>query len=142
VEEAQKLIAARTDDRYHTPAAAARANDGRIVTGVNVYHFTGGPCAELVVIGRAVAEGVDELAQIVAVGDRDRGVLSPCGRCRQVLFDYFPATEVLVATGPSVRSVPITDLLPWATGWDIESGAKSGLSQGHPDESKSMRWPG
>jgi cytidine deaminase len=82
VDEAAALIAARTDDAYHTTAAAARGRCGQIVTGVNVFHFTGGPCAELVVIGRAVAEGVGELKQIVAVGDRDRGILSPCGRCR------------------------------------------------------------
>src|SRR5262249_53835521 len=50
VEAATTLIDARTDDRYHTCGAAARTADGRIVTGVNVYHFTGGPCAELVVI--------------------------------------------------------------------------------------------
>jgi hypothetical protein len=34
VEEARKLITARTDDLNHTTAAAARTSDGRIVTGV------------------------------------------------------------------------------------------------------------
>lgn len=32
-------------------AAAGRARDGRIVTAVNVYHFTAGPRAELTLIG-------------------------------------------------------------------------------------------
>jgi cytidine deaminase len=64
-------------------ASAARARDGRIVTGVNAYHFTGGPCAELVVLGAAAAEGAYDLETIVAVGDHDRGVVPPCGRCRQ-----------------------------------------------------------
>ena len=123
VEEATRLIAARSDDRNHTTAAAARTTDGRIVTGVNVYHFTGGPCAELVVIGRAVAEGAGEPTQIVAVGDRDRGILPPCGRCRQILFDLFPAIEVLVRNGASVRSVPISDLLPAAARWDPDVGS-------------------
>jgi cytidine deaminase len=125
VEEAQRLIAARTDDHYHTTAAAARTSDGRIVTGVNVYHFTGGPCAELVVIGRAAAEGVVELTQIVAVGDRNRGILSPCGRCRQVLFDYFPTIDVVLGTGTSARTVAIADLLPWPSRWDIEAGSSA-----------------
>ncbi len=80
----------------HTMAAAARATDGRIVTGVNAYHFTGGPCAELVVVGTAAAQGAYSLRTIVAVGDRDRGVVPPCGRCRQALLDYFPALEVVV----------------------------------------------
>ena len=80
-------------DEHHTVAAAARAADGRIVTGVNVYHFTGGPCAELVVIGVAASQGVGQLAEIVALGDRSRGVVTPCGRCQQVLSDYHPDTR-------------------------------------------------
>ncbi|MFF7469473.1 cytidine deaminase [Streptomyces sp. NPDC008092] len=101
----------------HTMAAAARARDGRIVTALNAYHFTGGPCAELVVIGAAAAQGAYELDTIVAVGDRDRGVVPPCGRCRQALLDYFPAIEVIVGEGDRVRSVPITDLLPESYVW-------------------------
>ncbi|MEG3626362.1 cytidine/deoxycytidylate deaminase family protein [Streptomyces poriticola] len=96
----------------HTVAAAARARDGRIVTAVNAYHFTGGPCAELVLIGAAAAQGVYELDTIVAVGDRDRGVVPPCGRCRQALLDYFPDLGVVVGNGDRTRAVPIADLLP------------------------------
>jgi cytidine deaminase len=123
VKEATELIGARTDDRFHTTAAAARSTDGRIITGVNVFHFTGGPCAELVVVGCAVAEGAGELTQIVAVGDRDRGVLPPCGRCRQVLLDLFPEMEVIIPDGSSLRSLPISELLPAAARWDPRAGS-------------------
>ncbi|MFE5831869.1 cytidine deaminase family protein [Streptomyces sp. NPDC056508] len=111
--------AARTRCRgdNHTMAAAARARDGRIVTAVNAYHFTGGPCAELVLIGTAAAQGAYELDAIVAVGDRDREVVPPCGRCRQVLLDYFPAIEVVVGRGDRLRSVPVADLLPESYVW-------------------------
>ncbi|MFJ6693623.1 cytidine deaminase [Streptomyces sp. NPDC091294] len=101
----------------HTMAAAARARDGRIVTAVNAYHFTGGPCAELVVVGAAAAQGVYELETIVAVGDRERGVVPPCGRCRQVLLDYFPGLRVIVGDGDRVRAVPVADLLPETYVW-------------------------
>ncbi|AQS65827.1 biotin transporter BioY [Streptomyces pactum] len=101
----------------HTMAAAARARDGRIVTAVNAYHFTGGPCAELVLIGAAAGQGSYELDTIVAVGDRDRGVVPPCGRCRQVLLDYFPTLEVIVGEGDRLRTVLITDLLPESYVW-------------------------
>jgi len=110
---ATTLIEARSDDSKHTVAAAARAAGGQIITGVNVSHFTGGPCAELVVIGQAVTEGAGELVEIVAVGDQQRGVLSPCGRCRQVLADYFPEIRVIIPTGTEPRSVAIAELLPW-----------------------------
>jgi cytidine deaminase len=101
----------------HTVAAAARAGDGRIVTAVNAYHFTGGPCAELVLIGAAAAQGAYELDMIVAVGDRGRGVVPPCGRCRQVLLDYFPSIKVIVGAGDRLRAVSIIDLVPEAYVW-------------------------
>lgn len=73
IEAAAQVARARCRGDNHTMAAAARARDGRIVTAVNAYHFTGGPCAELVVVGAAAAQGVYELETIVAVGDRERG---------------------------------------------------------------------
>lgn len=117
IRAAAHLAATRCRGDNHTMAAAARARDGRIVTAVNAYHFTGGPCAELVLIGTAAAQGAYDLDTIVAVGDRDRGVVSPCGRCRQVLLDYFPAVKVIVSTGQGVRTVSITDLLPESYVW-------------------------
>jgi cytidine deaminase len=79
--------------------------------------FTGGPCAELVLVGAAAAQGIYELETIVAVGDRDRGVVPPCGRCRQVLLDYFPGLGVIVGGGEDVRTVPIAELLPVGYVW-------------------------
>jgi cytidine deaminase len=76
-----------------------------------------------VVLGRATAEGVAELTQIVAVGDHDRGVVSPCGGCRQILHDLFPGIRAILRAGPSVQAVAIHELLPWAYGWDPESGS-------------------
>ncbi|MFE7765014.1 cytidine deaminase family protein [Streptomyces sp. NPDC057438] len=101
----------------HTMAAAARARDGRVITAVNAYHFTGGPCAELVLIGTAAALGAYELDTVVAVGDRDRGVVPPCGRCRQVLLDYFPSLRVIVGAGDRIRAVRVADLLPDSYVW-------------------------
>ncbi|MBQ0884579.1 cytidine deaminase [Streptomyces sp. RM72] len=117
VEAAAHVARTRCRGDQHTMAAAARARDGRIVTAVNAYHFTGGPCAELVVVGAAAAQGVYELETIVAVGDRERGVVPPCGRCRQVLLDYFPGLKVIVGDGDRVREVPVADLLPETYVW-------------------------
>ncbi|MFF2204886.1 cytidine deaminase [Streptomyces sp. NPDC058145] len=117
VQAAAHVAGTRCRGDNHTMAAAARARDGRIVTAVNAYHFTGGPCAELVVIGAAAAQGAYELETIVAVGDRDRGVVPPCGRCRQVLLDYFPTLRVIVGSGDGIRSVPVSGLLPASYVW-------------------------
>ncbi|MFI6472738.1 cytidine deaminase [Streptomyces sp. NPDC050516] len=131
IEAAAHVARSRCRGDNHTMAAAARARDGRIVTAVNAYHFTGGPCAELVVIGTAAAQGAYELDTIVAVGDRDRGVVSPCGRCRQVLLDYFPALKVIVGSGDRLRTVSITDLLPESYVWadhQLDAGLATPLS--------------
>ena len=117
IQAAAHIARTRCQSENHTMAAAARARDGRIVTAVNAYHFTGGPCAELVVIGAAATQGIYELDTMVAVGDRERGVVPPCGRCRQVLLDYFPALKVIVGVGDRVRTVPVTDLLPASFVW-------------------------
>ncbi|MDQ0406630.1 cytidine deaminase [Streptomyces sp. NPDC000349] len=117
VEAAADVARTRCRGDHHTMAAAARARDGRIVTAVNAFHFTGGPCAELVVIGAAAAQGAHELDTIVAVGDRERGVVPPCGRCRQVLLDYFPALRVIVGDGDRLRAVPVAELLPETYVW-------------------------
>ncbi|NMO36563.1 cytidine deaminase [Streptomyces sp. GMY01] len=129
VRAAAEVARTRCRGDNHTMAAAARARDGRIVTAVNAYHFTGGPCAELVLIGAAAAQGVYELETVVAVGDRDRGVVPPCGRCRQALLDYYPELRIIVGggegegegegegQGQGLRAVPVAELLPSTYVW-------------------------
>ncbi|TSI15942.1 ASCH domain-containing protein [Brevibacterium aurantiacum] len=115
---AESLAATLGADENHTVAAAVMDTHGRIHTGVNVHHFTGGPCAELVAIGNAAAAGAGPLVTIAAAGDGGRGLLSPCGRCRQVILDLHPDALVAVprsgSAGPagSATIAPISVLLP------------------------------
>jgi len=130
VELARSTIDANTDadpdqDGVHTMGAAVRAADGRMFSGVNLYHFTGGPCAELVALGAARAGGARDMKTIVAVGNYGRGPVGPCGRDRQVLFDYYPGIRVILPTEHSVRSVLITDLMPLAALWTVDGGTQS-----------------
>ncbi|MEU2155765.1 cytidine deaminase [Streptomyces sp. NPDC019396] len=117
IKAATRVARTRCRGENHTVAAAGRAVDGRIVTAVNAYHFTGGPCAELVLVGAAAAQGLHELDTVVAVGYRERGVVPPCGRCRQVLLDHFPALKVIVGEGDRIRTVRIAELLPESYVW-------------------------
>jgi cytidine deaminase len=39
-------------------------------------------------------------------------VVSPCGACRELIFDYDPHARVIVPNGPSPSIVPIAELLP------------------------------
>ncbi|WP_371407709.1 cytidine deaminase [Kribbella sp. NBC_00662] len=119
IELARRTVDANTDgpDGVYTMGAAVRGIDGRMYAGINLYHFTGGPCAELVALGRARADGARELTTIVAVGNEGRGVVGPCGRDRQVLVDYHPGIRVILPTDDGPRSVLATDLLPGAYRW-------------------------
>jgi cytidine deaminase len=102
--------------------AAVRGVDGSIYGGINLYHFTGGPCAELVALAHARASGARELTTIVAVGNEGRGPVGPCGRDRQVLFDYHPNIRVILPTTQGTRSVRIKDLMPLGAVWTVKEG--------------------
>ncbi|HEY3559754.1 MAG TPA: cytidine deaminase [Kribbella sp.] len=119
IELARRTVDANSDgpDGVYTMGAAVRGIDGRMYAGINLYHFTGGPCAELVALGRARAEGARELTTIVAVGNENRGVVGPCGRDRQVLVDYHPTIRVILPSPDGPGSVVVTDLLPGAYRW-------------------------
>lgn len=126
MEFARQIIDDNTDGEggVHTVGAAVRAEDGQMYGGVNLYHFTGGPCAELVALGHARACGARELTTIVAIGNNRRGPLSPCGRDRQVLSDYYPQIRVILPTPDGLRSVRIKDLMPLAFVWPVHGGTR------------------
>lgn len=112
IEAAEELAATLGADKNHTVAAAAMDTNGVIHRAVNVYHFTGGPCAEFVVMGLAATKGSAPLVSMAAAGDGGRGLMPPCGRCRQAMLDIHPGIMVAVPTdsGPQMR--PVRKLLP------------------------------
>ncbi|WP_405684854.1 cytidine deaminase [Streptomyces sp. NBC_01387] len=117
IEFARRIVDANTD-------APTEDDDGRMYGGINVYHFTGGPCAELVALGHARASGARELSTIVAVGNCGRGPVGPCGKDRQVLLDYHPGIRVILPGPEGIRSVRIEDLMPLASVWRADAGTQ------------------
>ncbi|KAJ5098661.1 hypothetical protein N7532_005662 [Penicillium argentinense] len=73
VEVARRTINSIPPSDTYSVASAALSDDGRVFKGVNVFHFTGGPCAELVVLGVAASAGAQKLSNIVAIGEDGRG---------------------------------------------------------------------
>lgn len=119
VDLARDTIDAITDagpdaDGIHTMGAAVLDDRGLMYAGVNLYHFTGGPCAELVALGAARAAGSGAPVAIVAVGNHGRGIKNPCGRCRQVLADAYPQIRALLSTAHGPRSIALAGILPYA----------------------------
>jgi cytidine deaminase len=119
---ATAAIKQRYRDDWQEVGAALRTRSGKIFTGVNLDAYLGrmAVCAEAVALGRAVVESGDAgIDVIVAVRhpppeDKDRtiAVVSPCGACRELIFDYDPKARVIVPNGTSPAVVPIGDLLP------------------------------
>lgn len=100
----------------HTVGAAVRTGSGTIYRGLNL-NGNHSPCAEPVAIGAAVTAGERDLECMVAVCRRGTSfpILSPCGTCRQLLLDYAPGAEVIVAfDGGRVGRIPVVDSLPGA----------------------------
>ena len=102
--------------------AALRTRSGKIFTGVNLDAYLGrmAVCAEAVALGRAfVDQGDSGIDTIVAVRhpdpdekDQTIAVVSPCGACRELIFDYDRNARVIVPNGKSAAVMPIADLLP------------------------------
>ncbi|MBK0418988.1 cytidine deaminase [Leucobacter sp. CSA1] len=118
--EALRSAAVAAADRAHAPysgfrvGAAALVDDGRIVTGCNVESASYGLtlCAECGLVSALHAGGGGRLRGFVCV-DGDGRTITPCGRCRQLLFEH--AVEgMLLETGSGPRG--IEELLPDAFG--------------------------
>lgn len=93
---------------------AALVDDGRIISGCNVENasYGLGLCAECSLVSQLIATGGGRLIAAVCV-DMNENFLSPCGRCRQLLFEHGGNTfQMMTPDGPT----PLSTLLPWAFG--------------------------
>lgn len=107
-----------------TVGAALRAADGAVFTGCNIENaaFTPTNCAERTALFKAISEGVTRFTDIAVVGARigevNTLVTSPCGVCRQALFEFCgPELNVIMAKTPEdfiERS--LGELLPFGFG--------------------------
>ncbi len=93
--------------------AALLCTDGSVYTGVNVENASYGltMCAERVAIFKAISEGKRDFVKLAVVCDANR--CSPCGACRQVIYEHAPEIEILMGTpdGKFERTT-IKELLP------------------------------
>jgi cytidine deaminase len=94
--------------------AALEAEDGTIVTGCNVENSTYGltMCAERLAMFKALSDGHRSFSRIAVVADTTQPT-TPCGACRQVLWEFGGDLEVILADLHDVTSRHrLKDLLP------------------------------
>jgi len=104
----------------HYPVGAALlATDGSIYSGCNVENaaYPATICAERTALVKAVSEGQREFDTIVVV---TKNAGSPCGTCRQMLYEFAPNLRVILADlEGNIRSdTTLSDLLPDGFGPD------------------------
>lgn len=94
--------------------AAALVDDGRLVSGCNVENASYGLtlCAECGLVSELARTGGGRLLAFACV-DADGRALVPCGRCRQLLFE-FGGPELLLDMPSGIR--PLSEVLPEAFG--------------------------
>lgn len=94
--------------------AAALLDDGRIVAGANVENASYGLtlCAECTLVGALQMGGGGRIAAFYCM-DGNGAVLMPCGRCRQLLYE-FRAPDMVLMTTQGVRTMD--QVLPDAFG--------------------------
>src|SRR3989440_12497840 len=103
---AREAIKGRYRNDWQEVGAALRTRAGRLYTGVNLDAYLGrmAVCAEAVALGRAVTDvGETGIETIVAVRhpdpaepDQAIAVVSPCGSCRELIWDYDRTARVIV----------------------------------------------
>jgi len=96
--------------------AALLTADGQIFSGCNVENISYGLtiCAERAAVFAAVAAGQQKFERLALAIS---GGATPCGACRQVLFEFAPALPILIIDADrmqAVKEVNLRDLLPAA----------------------------
>jgi cytidine deaminase len=101
--------------------AALLTDKGNVYVGVCIDTACSmGFCAEHAAAAAMVTAGESRVVKMVAVGSDGRGIMPPCGRCREFisqLHDENLDTEVMVQEGVVL---PLRDLLPYD--WRAISG--------------------
>mgnify|MGYP003295709165 CR=1 FL=1 len=99
--------------KFHV-GAALLTESGKVFQGCNVENVSFGAtnCAERTAIFSAVASGERKFKKIVIFVDR-KEFTPPCGMCRQVIAEFAPDMEILLANNEDkVLRTTIKELLP------------------------------
>jgi cytidine deaminase len=88
---------------------------GQRFTGANVENasYNLGLCAERVALYHALTHGAGRFVAVAIVTEAPTPT-SPCGACRQVLWEFAPHAEILLVTRSGHQRLTMRDLLPHA----------------------------
>lgn len=99
---------------YHV-GAALLCGDGTVYTGCNVEGASYGNaiCAERTALVKAVSDGHRRFSAIAVTSGNGDSFCTPCGICRQMLYEFSPDMSVICGMGASEYKVfTLSQLLP------------------------------
>lgn len=101
----------------HRVGAVVVTDKGQLFTGCNVENCVFlGECAERVAIYKALSEGTKKIVKLVVV-TANKELSAPCGVCRQVIREFNPKMEIVVAnTDKKFKVLNLEELLPYSFG--------------------------
>ena len=122
VKEITKLLdeAIKARVNSHSPyskfkvGAALQTKAGKIYRGCNIENASFGLtiCAERTAIFKAISEGESHFKAIAVVADVE-GVITPCGACRQIIYEFCPDVNVIVGNiKGKYKVLSVTDIYP------------------------------
>jgi cytidine deaminase len=110
--DVDRLVAAARQARERAVApysnfkvgAALETADGTIITGCNIENASYGltVCAERVAMFKALSDGHRHFTRMAVVADTQEPT-SPCGACRQVLWEFGHDLEIVLANLTDVK---------------------------------------
>lgn len=113
---AQRVLVSTDNSGRHTVAAGILMKSGKKYFGINCDSIHG-TCAEIVAIANMVMNEDKDIETIVAVSSREVGddaIISPCGNCRQILYENYSDINVIIRVDKGVAKFNIKELLPLA----------------------------
>jgi cytidine deaminase len=102
------------DYSHYKVGAALLTSDGKVYMGCNIENSTYGltVCAERVALWKALSEGERKFSQIAVVTASDPPA-SPCGACRQLLWEFCGDIEVVLANLQGFRkTLHLSEIFP------------------------------
>ena len=122
VEAASEAIRRRYRHDWQEVGAALRTRSGKVFAGVSLDAYLGrmAVCAEAVALGQAITlAGETGIETIVAVRhpppEEKNGsivVVSPCGACRELIWDYDRNARGIVPGANGPETIGIGELIP------------------------------
>ncbi len=98
----------------YSVAAALLTTKGEVFNGVNVENASLGltMCAERVAVAAAVTAGHRQFSRLAVVAEGESPPF-PCGACRQVLHEFAPNLQIIVASrDKEYQTFTLPELLP------------------------------